>query len=637
VCVAAAPSGNSIGPPGSPAYAAAREAYDSRKQNEEAAVVQEDESQPRGLFSELKRRNVLRAGALYLAAAWLIAQVVTSILPIFDVPTSWLRWVIVALAFGFPVWLVFAWYYEITPEGIRRDSEVKPHESFTRHTRRKLDLAIIAALALAVVLLLVDRFVIREEPDRETAPTIPATSIAVLPFADISQGKDQEYFSDGISEELMNMLAKVPQLLVAARTSSFSFKGKDAAIPEIARTLLVAHVLEGSVRRSGDRVRIAVQLIRAADGYSVWSETYDRTLDDIFAIQDEIAGNVVAQLKVTLFGPAPRALTTDPEAYALFLRARAIARQFTPEAFARSNELYRQALAIDPRYVPAWHDLAQNAISEISVGTLSSEEGMASARETAGTALALDPDYASAHGVLGLIAFQADNDLAVAARHFERALALDPSNPNVLANAAWMLNTLGRLEEALVIREELAARDPVNVNALYNLGLDQLNAGRYDDAIASFRTVLNLDAGNGASHCLLGIALLYRGDAAAALAEIEQETVDAIRMVGLPLAYHALGRKDDSDAALAALIAKYEKEAPYNIAHVYAFRGEADAAFEWLDKAVKYGDPGLSDIVTERLFANIRSDPRWVPLLRRVGRAPEQLAEIELRVTLPAQ
>jgi TolB-like protein/Flp pilus assembly protein TadD len=594
-------------------------------------------SHARGLFSELKRRNVLRAGAFYLAAAWLIAQIVTSILPIFGVPTPWLRWLLVTLLIGLPLWLAFAWFYEVTPEGIKRDSEVGSHGSFTRHTRRKLDLAIIALLSLAVCVLLLDRFIGRHGADQQAEISISDKSVAVLPFVDMSQAKDQEYFSDGISEELLNLLAKIPQLHVAARTSSFSFKGKDAAIPEIGKTLLVGHVLEGSVRKSGDRVRITVQLIRAAEGYRVWSETYDRKLDDIFAIQDEIAGRVVEQLKVTLFGPAPRTRTTDPRAYALFLQAKEVARQYTTEALARSDDLYRQALAMDPHYAPAWDDLAQNAISETSVGMLLSEEGLARARETANKALELDPDYAPAHARLGVIAFQADNDLAAAATHFERALTLDPLNPNVLASAAWMLNTLGRLDEALSIRAELAGRDPVNVNALYNLGLDQLNASRYDDAVASFRTVLSLDAGNGGTHCLLGVALLYKGDAPDALTEFEQETLDTYRMIGLPMAYYALGRKDDSDNALAAVIGKYEKEAPYNIAHVYAFRGEADKAFEWLDKAVEYGDPGLSDIVTEGLFANIRSDPRWLPFLQRIGRAPEQLAKIEFKVTLPAE
>ena len=205
----------------------------------------------------------------------------------------------------------------------------------------------------------------------------------------------------------------------------------------------------------------------------------------------------------------------------------------------------------------------------------------------------------------------------------------------MLRNSATLLRSLGRLDEALALDEAVVRRDPVNVTALFNLGYHQRMAGRLDAAIASFRTVLSLSPGRGGAHCQLGDALLLKGDAQGALAEIEQETSEAWKMIGLPMAYHALGRKADSDAALAALIAKYEKDAPYNIAYVYAFRGEADKAFAWLDKAVEYGDPGLAEIVTENLFDKIHADPRWLPFLRKIGKAPEQLAKIEFKVTLP--
>ena len=228
-----------------------------------------------------------------------------------------------------------------------------------------------------------------------------------------------------------------------------------------------------------------------------------------------------------------------------------------------------------------------------------------------------------------------DNDLAGAAQHFKRALALDPADLDVLRNSALLLRSLGRLDEALALDEAVVRRDPVNVTALSNLGYHQRMAGRLDEAIASFRTVLSLTPGRGGAHAQLGNALLLKGDAQGALAEIEQETSEIWKMIGLPMAYHALGRKADSDAALAALIAKYEKDAPYNIAYVYAFRGEADKAFEWLDKAVEYGDPGLGEIVTENLFDKIHADPRWLPFLRKIGKAPEQLAKIEFKVTLP--
>jgi TolB-like protein/Flp pilus assembly protein TadD len=587
------------------------------------------------LFAELRRRNVLRAGAFYAAAAWLLVQIATQVFPFYDLPSWAVRWVIGALACGFPFWIAFAWFYEFTPEGLKRESEVEPHESITHHTGRKLDFAIIGVLAVAVVLLVTDRFVLHHGVNDEAAIPVTEHSIAVLPFVDMSSGKDQEYFSDGISEELLNLLAKIPQLQVTARTSSFSFKGKEVAIPEIARALHVANVLEGSVRKSGNAVRITAQLIRAGTDTHLWSQTYDRKLDDIFAIQDEIAADVVKQLKLTLLGAAPKVRATDPEAYALYLQAGQLGRQFTAEAFQQSDALYRKVLAIDPRYAPAWHGLSRNFCLETGQGILPGKEGFAQAREAAMKALVIDPDYAPAHAQLGWIAIYDDNDLAGAAQHSARALALDPADPSALTASATLLQSLGRLDEALALDEALVRRDPVNVNALFNLGYHQRMAGRLDAAIASFRTVLSLSPSNGGTHCQLGIALLLKGDAKGALAESEQETSEIYKMIGLPMAYHKLGRKADSDAALAVLIAKYEKDAPSNIASVNAYRGKADQAFEWLDKAIEYGDGGLGEIVTDNLFDDIHADPRWLPFLRKVGKAQEQLRKIEFKVTLP--
>jgi tetratricopeptide (TPR) repeat protein len=326
--------------------------------------------------------------------------------------------------------------------------------------------------------------------------------------------------------------------------------------------------------------------------------------------------------------------TTDPKAYALFLQARELGRQGNPETFAKSDSLYRQALEIDPRYAPAWDGLAGNFSNKVGNGLMSSQEGYARARDADEKALAIDPDYALAHASLGYIA-DSENDPAGAARHFQRALALDPTDLNVLGNAAVFLLSLGRLDEALALEEAIVRRDPLHVTGLNNLGNYQRAARRYDAAIASYRTVLSLSPNRGGAHAQLGMALMLKGDASGALAEIEQEKSEVHRMIGLPMAYCALGRKADTDAALNALIAKYEKDGAYNIAYVYAFCGDADKAFEWLDKAVAYQDSGLSEIVIENLFDKIHSDPRWLPFLRKIGKAPDQLAKIEFKVTLP--
>ena len=588
---------------------------------------------------------MLRVGAAYLAVAWLVIQVVQAVFPAFGLAADAVRVVIVVLAIGLLPALIVAWAFELTPDGLKRESEVDRSQSITPQTGRKLDRLIMGVLALALGYFAVDKFVLA--PQREQAATEAARaegrteslvksygerSIAVLPFLDMSPNKDQEYFSDGISEELLNLLTKVPQLRVISRSSAFSFKGKDIDIPEIAKRLHVAHILEGSVRKSGNKVRITAQLIDARSDTHVWSETYDRDLDDVFAVQDEIAAAAVAQLKIRLLGDAPQARATDPEAYALYLQARHLGRQATVEAFKESDALYRRALAIDPRYVPAWSGLAGNFTDESNFGVLSSEDSHVLAREALEKALAIDPDYAPAHANLGWIAMAAENDLAGAAQHLERAMALDPVDSGVLGNAAGLLLTLGRMDEALALEEAVVRRDPVNVAALFNLGVVQLSAGRLDAAIASYRTVLSLSPGNGGAHYALGVALLLRGDAAGALAEMEQETSELWRMLGLPMAYHALGRKADSDAALAALIVKYGKDSPANIACVYAFRDEADQAFAWLDKA---DDTGLAQIAAETLFANIHGDPRWLPFLRKLGMAPEQLAAIKFDVKLP--
>src|SRR3954467_6066773 len=342
----------------------------------------------RGFLGELQRRNVYRVAVTYTVVSWLLVQIATQVFPFFDIPNWAVRVVVLVLALGFPVVLILAWAFEITPSGIRLESDIARQDSVAQHTSRKLIGITIAVAVAAGGMLAFQVFRPRLMKERipaasEAAPVaaIPDSSIAVLPFTDMSEAKDQGYFSDGISEELLNLLTKIPQLKVAARTSSFSFKGKQVEIPEIARQLHVANVLEGSVRRNGDQLRITAQLIRAAEGYHLWSETYDRKMDDIFKIQDEIAGEVVKELKVKLLGAAPKVRTTDPKAYALYLQGRELGRQRTAEGFAKSDALYQQVLEIDPRYAPAWERLAANFNNKITKGLLSSAEGLARARE----------------------------------------------------------------------------------------------------------------------------------------------------------------------------------------------------------------------------------------------------------------
>jgi len=497
-------------------------------------------------------------------------------------------------------------------------------------------------IAVAAVIIAVAGFVFLQNRGEQTPSTEPAVttsappekSIAVLPFSDLSPEQNQEYFSDGISEELLNLLARVRGLKVTARTSSFSFKGKDIEVPEIGRQLGVSHVLEGSVRMSGNRVRITAQLIQTADGFQVWSQNWDRTLDDIFAIQDEIAGEVVRELKVTLLGDAPKARATDPKAYALHLQAVQLARTRSAEGYSQSDSLYREALAIDPSYAPSWVNLASNLVNEVFIGLHSADDAFPQAREAADKALEIDPESASAHAALGSIAVAGGN-LADAATHFERALELDPASPTVLGNSSALLKSLGRIDDAIMLDEETVRRDPVNTSWLFNLAAAKHWAGQNDESIALLRTVLNLSPGFSGARLILGEALLGKGDAEAALAEFEQEPYELFRLIGLPLAYHDLGREAEFQKAMDELIAKVGPLSPYDVGSVFAYCGDADRAFEWLDKSVAANDGGSLVILVDNLFDNIHADPRWLPLLRKLGKAPDQVEKIEFKVRLP--
>jgi TolB-like protein len=621
------------------------------------------------LIAELKRRNVFKVGVAYLALAWVMVQATGAIVPALNLPTTLVPTVVWIGIIGFPCVLVFSWVYELTPEGLKRESEIDRSQSITYLTGKRLDTLIIVLLVVAIGLFVLDRVFPRAKPPladvpssvgaghardsslelaqaagrghgpllQEEAPAPDAKSIAVLPFADMSQAKDQEYFSDGIAEELLNLLAKIPELKVAARTSAFAFKGKEADIAEIAQKLRVAHVLEGSVRKAGNTLRITAQLVRAADGYHLWSETYDRPLDDIFAVQDEIAAAVVEQLKITLLGAAPKVRRVEPEAYTLFLRAEQQYRLDTHAGWEQAFALYQQALAVDPAYTAAWLGLANyydnNAF--LGLGPRSGEENIRLARQAVDKALAIDPDYAPAHGSLAWFANVYDNDLAVAAQHLERALAIEPTDPSVRWGAIRLLIGLGRLDRALELARQTVPVDPLFFGTHGGVCEILYRARRFDEAIPHCRTALELNAAATWSHYVIGLALLFSDDKEAALAQMQSEPQEGWRLTGLAVVHHALGRKAESDAALAELIDKHARRWADSIAWVLAYRGDADAAFEWMDKAVAERTSGVVHFPVEPLLASLHTDPRWLPFLRKIGRAPEQLAAIPFDVNLP--
>ncbi len=628
---------------------------------------------PMSLFEELKRRNVIRVAGLYVVGAWLITQVAGTVLPMFGAP-DWIgRSIVTLLAIGFVPTMLFSWVYELTPEGLKRESEIDRDTSITSLTARRIDRSITVVLVLALAYFAIDKFMLaparnaREiasavdqagaasaskigasptsaasnnvsaaTPGEPSIPTIEQDpSIAVLPLQDLSQTKDQEYFSDGITEELLDLLAKVPKLRVIARTSSFSYKGKDTPIAEIARVLHVAAVLEGSVRKSGEKVRITVQLIRASDSSHLWSETYDRTLDDIFKVQDEIAAAVVDKLRITLLGAVPTAKPVDPRIYPLILQANALIAQNNAAGNKQARALCEQAIAIVPDEVRAWDALALVTFNQVSASERSIEEGLPLARAAVERALALDPNDAASQSLAGRLAEVYDTDFVSAAAHYQRALSIDPANADVLYNTAVFLAGVGKVDAGITVMRYLVAHDPASARVHYRLGDLLSRARKYDEAIASLRVALTLSPQYNGAHNVISASLIANGDVAGGLTEALAEPSETWRMISLAPAYYALGRKAEADTALSAVIAKLGTEASYNIAYVYAFRGEADKAFEWLDKAIQYQDGGLSEIVYEPCFDKVRSDPRWLPFLRKIGRAPEQLAMVEFKVTLP--
>jgi TolB-like protein/class 3 adenylate cyclase/tRNA A-37 threonylcarbamoyl transferase component Bud32 len=422
---------------------------------------------------------------------------------------------------------------------------------------------------------------------RGSASNGDQASIVVLPFVDNSPGKNQEYFSDGLTEELLNALARVPGLRVTGRTSSFRFKGKSEDYREIGKKLNVATVLEGSVGQQGNWAKVTARLINASDGFQIWSATFDREMNDIFAVQEQIASAVAGALKVKLMAgksPVPPPRSTNPEAYKAYLMGRYFRRQRDKENL---------------RYVPT-------------------DDGSRKAEEAVARALALDPNLAQAHVALGSIKLTRHWDWAGANAEFERARELEPGNAEAIRGAASLANNLGHLDEATALERRSIEIDPLDPVTYSNLGIALYRAGRPEESVAAFRKALELAPERERTHSLIGRVHLVQSRPQEALAEMLQEKRPAFRLFGLALAYHALGRKQESDASLAELIQRFPTGYPYQIAEVYAFRGETDKAFEWLERAYVEPDPGLREVKSEPLLNGLRHDPRYAALLKKM-------------------
>ena len=597
-------------------------------------------------FEELKRRNVIRVMIAYVVVAWLVMQVADVVLNNVQAPV-WVFFVILLLlAIGFVFAIFFSWAFELTPEGVKREHEVDRTQSITHQTGQKLNLTIIGVLLLALAYFGYDKFgasfeqdmslaesstevLIQEVGNEPEQTTETDNSIAVLPFADMSPNKDQEYFSDGLSEELLNLLAKIPELRVAARTSAFSYKGKDVKISQIGEELGVAHVLEGSVRTAGDRIRVTAQLINVDDGFHLWSETYDRTLDDVFAIQDEISAAVVAALKLTLLGESPRVNTISPEAYALFLQARYLSNQLASENYPKAVSLYKKVLQIEPDYAPAWAGLSRNYRNMSIDGQLGEDEGLRLAREAVEKALELDPNLAEAHARMGRLVLSDDQSAQLAAEYFKRAIELNPNDPAALEGIANFALVIGKVKTAVKIGEEAVLRDPVDSLLHLHLGTYYRADGRLDDAIDSYKNAINLNPDIYEGNYHLGVSYLLLGKPQQALDSFNRSVDPEYRQKGRALAFYALGRGQEFEDQFAELQQQFGEQWPSEIAHVYAWTGEHDLAFQWLDKAVEMDEGGISNSRRIAFLRPLHDDPRWQIFLEKVGVSDAQIAEIE--------
>ncbi|MEY2520570.1 MAG: hypothetical protein QOF24_2329 [Verrucomicrobiota bacterium] len=586
-------------------------------------------------IAELKRRNVVRMAGLYLVGAWLLTQVASTVLPIFGAP-DWLpRSIVILLAIGFLPALIFSWVFEMTPQGLKRDEDVAPEESIAPQTARRMDRMIIAVLVLALGYFAIDKFVLgprRARAPNELSASVSAQSIAVLPFVNMSSDKEQEYFSDGLSEELLNQLAQIPQLRVIARTSSFSFKGKELDVSTIAKALNVANVLEGSVRRSANTLRVTAQLIRASDSSHLWSQTYDRDGTDIFKVQDEIAADVVAALKVKLLPTqelpkAPR--TNNPEAYQQYLQGRYYLNRFSIADFEKARVFLDRATELDPKFPLAWAALSQ--VWNLQTGWSDKltraqfDAGVVRARDAADRALKLDPDLPEALTARFAIQFYFDFDWKGGAETIRRAQTLAPSDPLVLISAAQVAAIFGDYARGVDLARRAVALDPVNAQVRVYLGNALLQARKPAESRTEYQRVAELNPSTPWAYAGGGMVDLFQGKNAEALAAAEHETTEFARLVVSAVALWNLGRKEESDAALATLIKDDADVGAFQIAEVYSGRGDKDNAFLWLDRARRQQDPGIAYYPNDPLLDSLRSDPRWPTFQRSIGLAEDQL------------
>jgi len=579
-------------------------------------------------FAELKRRNVYKVAVAYAVVAWLLIQAASILFPTFDAPAWVMKVFVVVIVLCFPVALVFSWAFEITPEGIKRESEIGPGKSSNRRTGRRIVsvTVVLAVIAAALFIFQLVRSKVLTTTTRSVASiasTVSAKSVAVLPLVNTSGDPSNEYFSDGLSEELIAVLAKIPDLKVIGRSSSFLFKGTSGDSGAIGQKLGVAHLIEGSVRKQGDRVRIVAELINAADGRSIWSETYDRELKDVFAVQEEIAKSVAEQMKVRLLGEKAHSdavpSNQNPAAHNAVLQSDFYFQQQTAESIRRAISFAQEAVRLDPNYALAYAKLSQawrQYAASFAIDDAS--KGYDEARQAADKAVSLAPDLPEVRMTVGLLAMNPGLDFAGGEKDFRRVLQSSPNNAAAKNGLCLSLLAQGRFTEAEEACRQALLLDPLLTNLWFNLGRITVGTGRYKEAEEAFRKGLELQPNASRFHTYLATLDILQNRPAQAIANAQLENEGFWRDYSAALVQQAQGDRSAADTALKNFIAKDSIGGAFQVAVLYAIRKESDQTVKWLDTAYDTRDSGLTQLAVTPFFLPYRDDPRFMALCQKL-------------------
>jgi TolB-like protein/Tfp pilus assembly protein PilF len=583
-------------------------------------------------FGELKRRNVYKVAAGYAVVGWLLIQVATQVFPFFEIPNWGVRLIVLLIVVGFPIALVIAWAFELTPGGIKRTEEadrVYPGRS----RRRAWIYVVISAGLLSAGLFFLGRYT---APNENKIANVPAKSIAVLPFENLSQDPDNAYFAEGIQDEILTRLAKVADLKVISHTSTQRYKSSPNDLPQIAKELGVANILEGSVQKSKDQVRVNVQLINAATDAHLWADSFDRKLIDIFAVESEIAAKVADTLQAKLTGAEQHAISMQPtqntEAHQLYLKGRYFWNKRTGPDLQKAIDYFKQAIEKDPGYALAYVGLGDSYILLSGFGAAPPQDSFPLAEAAAKKALEIDDNLAEAHTTLGFILCVHHLNFADSIREFERAIAL---NPNYATAHHWFgdgpLLAVGQFDRAIGEGKRAVELDPLSVIITADLGADFLVARRYDEAIEQFHKAIDLDPRFYYAHWNLAQALEMKGDLRGALAEYKKAVElddDPFVLALLGQAYAKVGQRDEALKILAQLpqIAAHRYVPSYSFALLHMALGDKDKAIEWLERSYRDG-AGLDVIFlkVDPMLDPLQKEPRFQALVQKVF-APKEAA-----------